>query len=68
MGLGLFCSFVLDEKTTVCKRMRGQGPFADLISQRFAIAYKRLGYGRLNALDCSQFVAPRQRSPQIEMF
>jgi len=49
-------------------RMRGQGPFADLIAQRFAKAHKRLGFGRLNALDCSRFVPPRKLSPQIEMF
>ena len=57
-----------DYDSTFGTRMRGQGPFADLIAQRFAKAYKRLGYGRLNALDCSQFVAPRKQSPQIEMF
>ncbi|MCC7248645.1 MAG: PA0069 family radical SAM protein, partial [Lysobacter sp.] len=28
-------------------RMRGEGPFADLIAMRFAKAYKRIGYGRL---------------------
>ena len=41
-------------------RMRGEGPFAQLIAQRFAKAHQRLGYGRLPALDSSQFVAPRK--------
>jgi len=57
-----------DYDSTFGTRMRGQGPFADLIAQRFAKAYKRAGFGRLHALDCSQFVAPRKQSSQIEMF
>lgn len=57
-----------DYDSTFGNRMRGQGPFADLIAQRFAMAHKRLEFGRLNELDCSQFVPPRKRSRQIEMF
>lgn len=57
-----------DYNSTFGTRLRGQGPFADLIAQRFAKAYKRLGYKRLNTLDCTQFVAPRTPSAQIEMF
>ncbi len=49
-------------------RMRGQGPFADLIAQRFARAHRRLGYGRLPPLDCSHFIAPRKPSPQGALF
>jgi len=49
-------------------RMRGQGPFADLIAQRFAKAHKRLGFGRLPPLDSSKFVAPRVPTPQGELF
>lgn len=50
------------------KRMRGEGPFAQLLAQRFAKAHARLGYGRLPALDTSGFVAPRPPSPQGELF
>lgn len=50
------------------KRMRGEGPFAQLIAQRFAKAHKRLGYGRLPPLDSSRFVAPRKSTPQGELF
>jgi DNA repair photolyase len=50
------------------KRMRGEGPFAQLIAQRFAKAHKRLGYSRLPALDSSKFVAPRKVTPQGELF
>ncbi|RDZ26835.1 PA0069 family radical SAM protein [Lysobacter silvisoli] len=49
-------------------RMRGEGPFAQLIQQRFAQAWRRHGYGRLPALDVSQFVPPRPQSPQGELF
>jgi DNA repair photolyase len=49
-------------------RMRGQGPFAQLIAQRFAKTHRRLGYGKLPALDSSRFVAPRRMTPQGELF
>jgi len=50
------------------RRMRGEGPFAQLLAQRFAKAHARLGYGRLPPLDASRFVAPRKPSPQGELF
>ena len=49
-------------------RMRGEGPFAQLIAQRFAKAHARLGYGRLPALDCTRFVVPRKPSQQGDLF
>lgn len=49
-------------------RMTGEGPFAQLIAQRFRKAHRRLGYGRLPALDASRFTAPRMTSPQGELF
>ena len=49
-------------------RMRGHGPFAQLIGQRFQKAWKRHGFGRLPALDTSRFVAPRKPTPQMELF
>lgn len=49
-------------------RQRGSGPFAELIAQRFAKAHRRLGYGRLPALDTTRFVPPRAPSPQGELF
>ena len=57
-----------DYDSTFGKRMRGEGPFADLIAMRFAKAYKRLGFRRLPALDGSGFVAPRKPSPQGQLF
>ncbi|MDQ3205790.1 MAG: PA0069 family radical SAM protein [Pseudomonadota bacterium] len=49
-------------------RMRGEGPFAQLIQQRFQKAHRRIGYGRLPSLDSSRFVAPRAPSPQGDLF
>ena len=52
------------------KRMRGEGEFAELIRQRFAVATRRLGLarGRNVTLDCANFVAPRKATPQGELF
>jgi len=49
-------------------RMRGEGVFAALLQRRFAVAARRLGYGELPALDCSEFTPPRPPSPQGELF
>jgi len=49
-------------------RMRGEGPFAQLIQQRFRKAHARLGFGRLPPLDASRFTPPRKPSPQAELF
>jgi DNA repair photolyase len=49
-------------------RMTGEGPFAQLLQQRFRKTRTRLGYGSLRAADCSKFVAPRIATPQGELF
>jgi DNA repair photolyase len=51
-------------------RMRGEGEFAELIRQRFALACRRhgIGRGRDIALDTSKFSPPRAESPQRELF
>ena len=49
-------------------RMRGAGPFAQLIEQRFRKARRRIGFGRLPALDSTRFVPPRRDSAQGELF
>ncbi|NUS38495.1 MAG: PA0069 family radical SAM protein [Lysobacter sp.] len=49
-------------------RSRGEGPFAQLLAQRFAKAHARLGFGRLPPLETSKFAAPRRPSPQGELF
>lgn len=43
------------------KRFRGEGPFAELLAQRFQLACRRLGLQRAQGsseLDCSQFAPP----------
>jgi len=49
-------------------RMRGEGPFAQLIAQRFRKAHARLGFDSMPSLDITQFVPPRKTSPQGELF
>lgn len=49
-------------------RMRGKGPFADLLSQRFKKAYARLGFSQMPSLDCTAFVRPSSTSNQGELF
>jgi len=51
-------------------RMRGEGEFADLIRQRFAIATRRLGLARNRdlTLDTTLFQPPRAASPQGDLF
>lgn len=51
------------------KRMRGEGPFADVLSQRFRIIAARLGLNRSKrALDRTKFRPPRKTGPQGELF
>jgi DNA repair photolyase len=50
-------------------RMRGTGPYASLIAQRFAIAARRLGLNRnLTPLDISKFRRPPQTGDQLALF
>jgi DNA repair photolyase len=51
-------------------RMRGQGPFAELLRRRFEVACRKHGFHRTRELrlDCSRFVPPRAPSPQGELF
>jgi DNA repair photolyase len=60
-----------DYDATFGKRMRGQGPFAQLLQRRFALACARLGFGRLPPLRCDVFQAPAPTvnpSPQGSLF
>jgi len=51
-------------------RMTGQGPFAELIRQRFQLALRKagLGSGKSFDLDCSQFKPPLQSGDQLALF
>ena len=50
-------------------RMRGTGPFADLIARRFALACKRLGFDRdRRSLDTTLFKVPARGGDQLDLF
>jgi DNA repair photolyase len=49
-------------------RMRGQGPFADLIATRFAKTRRRLAFRGMPALRTDLFIAPKRPTPQGELF
>jgi DNA repair photolyase len=57
-----------DYDSSFGRRMRGEGPFAELLAQRFARCYRKLGFAGLPALDTSRFVPPRIPSAQGELF
>ena len=51
------------------KRMRGEGPFADLVAQRFAVACRKLGLAReLPPLRCDLFRVPPRAGDQLSLF
>lgn len=57
-----------DYDSTFGLRMKGQGPFAQLIQQRFVKAHARIGFGSLPSLDTTRFIPPRISSPQGDLF
>lgn len=59
-----------DYDSDFATRMHGQGVFADLLRQRFALATRRHGYAptREIELDTTRFVPPRKASPQGDLF
>ena len=51
------------------KRMRGTGPYARLIGQRFAMATRRLGLNKTHRpLDLSKFRRPPMKGDQLALF
>ena len=51
------------------RRMRGEGPYAALIEQRFQSAIRRLGLlEKVPKLTCDLFQAPMTQSAQMELF
>ncbi|WP_240602539.1 PA0069 family radical SAM protein [Paracoccus endophyticus] len=50
-------------------RMRGEGPEADLLHQRFRLARRRLGFATESPpLDCSRFAPPPRAGQQLSLF
>ena len=51
------------------RRMRGEGPYAEMIAQRFNVASKRLGLGKqATKMRCDLFVPPRPETAQMSLF
>ncbi|MGB7243082.1 MAG: PA0069 family radical SAM protein [Sulfitobacter sp.] len=51
------------------KRMRGEGPYAEMISQRFKLAVKRLGLRTtLHPMRCDLFQPPPKATAQMSLF
>jgi DNA repair photolyase len=57
-----------DYDSSYATRMRGEGPFAQLLKQRFVKASARLGFGKLPPLNTGLFLKPGGDSPQGELF
>ncbi len=50
-------------------RMRGEGPYAEIIAHRFTVAMKRLGLKeKAPPMRCDLFVPPRLPSAQLDLF
>jgi len=56
-----------DNDSRFGSRMRGEGEYADLISRRFHIAHRKLGFAGSAPLDCGQFKVPG-RAEQLDLF
>lgn len=56
-----------DNDSRFGSRMRGEGEYAELISRRFRIACRKLGFPGSGPLDCGQFRVPG-RPEQLDLF
>lgn len=51
------------------RRMRGEGPYAEIIAQRFDLAVKKLGLSTLSPpMLCDLFRAPKRPGAQLDLF
>jgi DNA repair photolyase len=51
------------------RRMRGEGPYAEMIARRFDLAVRRLGLKtRSQPMRCDRFVPPRAETGQLSLF
>lgn len=51
------------------RRMRGEGPYAEIIARRFAVAIKRLKLKEMAPqMRCDLFIPPRLPSAQLDLF
>ncbi|MEM1400324.1 MAG: hypothetical protein AAGF58_10600, partial [Pseudomonadota bacterium] len=55
-------------KANFGERHRGEGPYADLIAQRFAAAHRKIGFTKGSwGLDCTQF-RKSKGTDQLDLF
>ncbi|HEX4890316.1 MAG TPA: PA0069 family radical SAM protein [Alphaproteobacteria bacterium] len=58
-----------DNDAAFHSRMRGQGPYADMIAARFQIAVRRIGFSMsVRKLDVTQFRIPPRPGDQMDLF
>lgn len=58
-----------DNDATPGKRMRGQGPYADLLSRRMDLACRKIGYSqRRTRLSLKHFQPPEEQEKQLCLF
>ncbi|MCK9991524.1 MAG: hypothetical protein Dbin4_00044 [Alphaproteobacteria bacterium] len=58
-----------DNDAAFHSRMRGQGPYADMIAARFQIAVRRIGFSMsVRKLDVTQFRVPPRPGDQMDLF
>jgi DNA repair photolyase len=57
-----------DNEAKFGERMRGSGVYAEFISDRFRLAYKRLGYPGLAPMRTDLFHAPKLPGTQLSLF
>ncbi len=57
-----------DNDSRFGRRLRGQGPYADLIRQRFELARRKLGFGQSAELRCDLFRPPPLNEQQLTLF
>ncbi len=56
-----------DNDSRFGSRMTGEGAFADLLAQRFRVAYKKLGFRKIAPLACHRFIRP-DTTAQLSLF
>jgi len=57
-----------DYESAFGTRMRGRGPYADLLERRFQLAYRRLAFPGNDALTVTRFRPPVENESQLTLF
>jgi DNA repair photolyase len=57
-----------DYESAFGTRMRGRGPYADLLERRFQLAHRRLAFPGNDELNVTHFRPPVENTPQLTLF